>query len=1012
MSGAKMTKAELQKRLQMLGETPPAGWTKVQLASRLAEISEESETTLSERDAAKMVNKCKTKVALQELLTEHQVYYTKHQNSDQLKSSMLKYLMENKVPASESNYMGFGKHSQLTYGETLVFMPAYVEWCVTTAAEEPECHWRLRRFARWVQGLGEGEKKEITKRIQIEHHGICELENELRQLRDMIQAKTEADQAEEDLQPGTMCQLPFRLNSWPEVVKQVQFGTGLCFAADEDQGESRPPEHSSDDLRDIPADERKRIFQNLRQAMCTAEKVFLEEQAKERFGVRVEENDSSSGLRRPLEQADFLEDCGVVFPEEENGFWASERPAVTFSLELPPVHTKQGKEWTRDLGCFFVKQLKRQAVEVSEKRLSERELEGFRKAKQKEVKNFVVARAFQALPKDLQPSRKQVMKMRWLLTWKLDDDPPPGEPLKRALGVPEKSEMLLTKAAYGLVDRTPIGWVCGHVDDFMFGGAAETRAAADTEDELFALRFQAFEFRGAEKRIDIETLLCQPSSLPCGHTLCRTCLARTLDHAFDAPPACPMCRKDLSSYLTWLNGRALIAGRLGVAAGHGGAQIPDCRCISGSNCVGRFKGNYGRRNHPWAELLTLYLALELLIAMVEPVPKRARFSMEPDVEVELDGGVLQVHSHVLMAASEVFANMLQSGMQEAQSGRIVLKEMALDDFKVVLKHLDLRGGSLPPPITEDNLELLLENADEYQILGLKERCQNFLLKLAKRKPEYVLELSDQYDLESAKLVTARLLTAKKDGVLLNYETDSTVREAVYTELLLSVDTERRNQAKFVEVDFACDDSHEKASRHWSVILRTLAALKAQEKQQDDFYAHGNEWRQHLLKIVRLFLLDFEEAKETQSEGEGLEEEKEINRKIAAIIDRHFPSEVAERAFQIASAETAGGEGGEHPVVPIFICSMAMPSVACPLHIFEPRYRLMMRRFGTMLYIQNFRQLPDGRSQIKTIGARRFQVLEWGEKDGYATGRVRWLEDEAPEPVAAEPATEEAVPSDF
>ncbi|CAE7804313.1 Lonrf3 [Symbiodinium sp. CCMP2592] len=219
-------------------------------------------------------------------------------------------------------------------------------------------------------------------------------------------------------------------------------------------------------------------------------------------------------------------------------------------------------------------------------------------------------------------------------------------------------------------------------------------------------------------------LLCQPSSLPCGHTLCRTCLARTLDHAFDAPPACPMCRKDLSSYLTWLNGRALIAGRLGVAAGHGGAQIP------------------------------------------------------------------------------------------------------------------------------------------------------------------------------------------------------------------------------------------------------------------------------------------------------------INRKIAAIIDRHFPAEVAERALQIASAETAGGEGGEHPVVPIFICSMAMPSVACPLHIFEPRYRLMMRRcidsgqrqfgmclfpgaqFGTMLYIQSFRQLPDGRSQIKTIGARRFQVLEWGEKDGYATGRVRWLEDEAPEPVAAEPATEE------
>ena len=73
-----------------------------------------------------------------------------------------------------------------------------------------------------------------------------------------------------------------------------------------------------------------------------------------------------------------------------------------------------------------------------------------------------------------------------------------------ALGVPAQTPMLLTKAAYGLVeapiqwylsvakfleglgaerqlsdpacwgffrkDRTPIGWVCGHVDDFMFGG--------------------------------------------------------------------------------------------------------------------------------------------------------------------------------------------------------------------------------------------------------------------------------------------------------------------------------------------------------------------------------------------------------------------------------------------------------------------------------------------------------------------------------------------------------------
>ncbi|KAL0175891.1 hypothetical protein M9458_028221, partial [Cirrhinus mrigala] len=30
-------------------------------------------------------------------------------------------------------------------------------------------------------------------------------------------------------------------------------------------------------------------------------------------------------------------------------------------------------------------------------------------------------------------------------------------------------------------------------------------------------------------------------------------------------------------------------------------------------------------------------------------------------------------------------------------------------------------------------------------------------------------------------------------------------------------------------------------------------------------------------------------------------------------------------------------------IPIFVCTVAYPGIPCPLHIFEPRYRLMMRR---------------------------------------------------------------------
>jgi Lon protease-like protein len=144
----------------------------------------------------------------------------------------------------------------------------------------------------------------------------------------------------------------------------------------------------------------------------------------------------------------------------------------------------------------------------------------------------------------------------------------------------------------------------------------------------------------------------------------------------------------------------------------------------------------------------------------------------------------------------------------------------------------------------------------------------------------------------------------------------------------------------------------------------------------------------------------------------------LNGKMDAILQRHFGSDYADRRRQVAREEAeAGTEATDDPEVPIFICSLAMPAVACSLHIFEPRYRLMMRRcidsgrrqfgmclqpgaeYGTMLHILEFDQLPDGRSHVKTVGIRRFRVVSWGEKDGYATGRIQWIDDmEDPAPA--------------
>lgn len=39
---------------------------------------------------------------------------------------------------------------------------------------------------------------------------------------------------------------------------------------------------------------------------------------------------------------------------------------------------------------------------------------------------------------------------------------------------------------------------------------------------------------------------------------------------------------------------------------------------------------------------------------------------------------------------------------------------------------------------------------------------------------------------------------------------------------------------------------------------------------------------------------------------------------------------------------AAGKDSKHDI-PIFIATLAIPTISCPLHVFEPRYRLMIRR---------------------------------------------------------------------
>ena len=91
------------------------------------------------------------------------------------------------------------------------------------------------------------------------------------------------------------------------------------------------------------------------------------------------------------------------------------------AIDLP--HTdKEWKHFAQDATAYVTGMIKRRAVEVSERKLSTEDQLKFKAAKAVEVKNFISAQAFEALPSHLKPSREQAIGMRWLLTWKVQDD--------------------------------------------------------------------------------------------------------------------------------------------------------------------------------------------------------------------------------------------------------------------------------------------------------------------------------------------------------------------------------------------------------------------------------------------------------------------------------------------------------------------------------------------------------------------------------------------------------------
>lgn len=124
-------------------------------------------------------------------------------------------------------------------------------------------------------------------------------------------------------------------------------------------------------------------------------------------------------------------------------------------------------------------------------------------------------------------------------------------------------------------------------------------------------------------------------------------------------------------------------------------------------------------------------------------------------------------------------------------------------------------------------------------------------------------------------------------------------------------------------------------------------------------------------------------------------------------------ELVERSAAIAAERAESAQ-----TLPVFVCSLVLPFQPCPLHVFEPRYRLMMRRviqdktrvfgmaphtpsfpqgfpdFGVRVRVNGITLLPDGRSFIECAAtADRYRVVSRGIRDAYNIAETEAVVDD-------------------
>ena len=123
-----------------------------------------------------------------------------------------------------------------------------------------------------------------------------------------------------------------------------------------------------------------------------------------------------------LETAVHLaEECGAYVA---SAFFSKEMcPDKVVEIEFPFIEgDRHLRKYLKNPEAFVVSSLKKKRVEIREKDLDATEKELIREAKGKEIREFIKEHVVERVKEHEKISKDRIMRMRWVLTWKKQED--------------------------------------------------------------------------------------------------------------------------------------------------------------------------------------------------------------------------------------------------------------------------------------------------------------------------------------------------------------------------------------------------------------------------------------------------------------------------------------------------------------------------------------------------------------------------------------------------------------